>query len=81
MASTKKALSATKKFGKKTYKKVACSKTKLAANAKAKAARKAGKAARVVKNPTGGYCLFTAGTKRKTAVSKAKTRRRKRTKK
>ncbi len=77
MASTKKALSATKKFGRKIYKKVACSKSKLAANAKAKAARKSGKAARVVKNPTGGYCLFTASSKRKPSVARPKSRRRK----
>lgn len=74
----KAALPARKKFGKKTYTKVACSKTKTAANAKAKAARKAGKAARVVKNPAGGHCVFTASSKRK-AVKKAavgRTRRR-----
>jgi hypothetical protein len=77
---TKKALTATKRFGKKTYRKVACSKTKLGATQKAKTARKSGKAARVVKNPNGGYCLYTAG-KKKAAVGKRKTVRRRRTRK
>jgi hypothetical protein len=69
-------LPATKKIGKKTYTKSSCAKTKVAANSKAKAARKSGKAARVVKNPAGGYCLFTAGRKRKKVSSKRRASKR-----
>lgn len=76
---TKAAPPARKKFGKKTYTKVACSKTKTAANAKAKSLRKAGKAARVVKNPLGGACVYAASSKRKVtkvaAVGKPRRRR------
>ncbi len=73
-------LPAKKKIGKKTYTKVACAPTKVAANAKAKALRKAGKAARVLKNPAGGACVFSAA-KKKAAVGKRRrttTRRSKR---
>lgn len=74
----KASLPARKKIGKKTYTKVSCSKLKSGATSKAKAARKAGKAARVLKNPAGGYCLFTAASKRKPAAKVAAVGRRKR---
>lgn len=67
-ASARKAagLTKTKKFAGKTYTKKACSKTKAGATAMAKRARKSGKAARVVKNPsTGSYCLYTRGAAKK----------------
>ena len=76
--SAKASLPARKKFGKKVYTKLSCSKTKAAATAKAKSARKAGKAARVLKNPSGGYCLFTAASKRKPAAKVAAVGRRRR---
>jgi len=76
-----KKLTATKKFGNKSYKRTSCSKTKLGATQKAKSARKAGKAARVVKNPAGGYCLYTAASKKKVAAKVARPRRRKTSKK
>ena len=54
-------LTATKKFAGKTYKKSSCSRLKSAADKTAKNARAKGKAARVVKNPNGGYCVYTRG--------------------
>ncbi len=54
-----KGLAKTRKFSGKTYTKAACSKTKAGAKAKAKALRKAGKRARVVKNPSGGHCVYS----------------------
>lgn len=74
----KASLPARKKIGKKTYTKVACSKLKSALTSKAKAARKAGKAARVLKNPSGGHCLFTAASKRKPVAKVAAVGRRRR---
>jgi len=58
-------LAKTKKFAGKTYTKSSCAKLKTAATKVAKAARAKGKAARVVKNPAGGYCVFTRGAARK----------------
>ncbi len=72
--SAPKSLTKTKKFGKKTYKKTACSLLKLVINMKAKNVRKTGRKARVVKNPAGGYCLFTAGAARKAKVAGTKRR-------
>ncbi len=80
MATIKKKISglpAKKKFGKRTLTKVACAKTKAAANSKAKSLRKAGKAARVVKNPAGGACVYS-GAKKSTAKRKTTIRRRSR---
>ena len=55
----------TKKFGGKTYTKTSCSKKKTDAKKKAERMRKAGKNARVVKNPAGGYCVFGRGSAKK----------------
>ncbi len=76
--SAKASLPARKKIGTKTYTKVACSTFRFAATSKAKAARKAGKAARVLKNPSGGYCVFTAASKCKPAAKVAAVGRRRR---
>ncbi len=70
----KKTLNKTKKFGKKIYKKTDCSKTKSELTTKAKNVRKVGRKARVVKNPAGGWCLFTAGTAKKAKVAGRKRR-------
>lgn len=74
---------ATKKIGKRIYKKVACAKTKTEAKAIAKKLRAAGKAARVVSSKSAGICknaVYSATSKRKASVSgaKRKTTRRKR---
>lgn len=55
----------TKKFGGKTYTKSSCSKLKSAAKKTADNIRSRGKNARVVKNPAGGYCIYTRGASRK----------------
>lgn len=52
-------LAKTKKFAGKTYTKTACSTTVTDARKKADSVRKAGGAARVVKNPKGGACVYT----------------------
>lgn len=59
-----KSLPATVKAFGKTWTKKSCSKTKTAASKTANASRKAGKAAMVKKNPTGGYCTFVRGRKK-----------------
>jgi len=64
IAGAKKSLPQSKKFGGKVYKKAACSRLKSGATKTAKAARAKGKAARVVKNPAGGFCVFTRGAAR-----------------
>lgn len=76
----KKSLPLLKKFGKKTYKKEACSKLKSGATKKAKSLRASGKKARVVKNPAGGYCVFAAGSaSKKVAGTKRRTSPKRRT--
>lgn len=69
---------ATKKIGKRIYKKVSCAKTKTAAKSIAKKLRAAGKAARVVSSKTAGSCKHavysTTAKKRKASVSGRKRR-------
>jgi len=62
-------LTKTKKFAGKTYTKSSCAKLKTAATKVAKAARAKGKNARVVKNPLGGFCVYTRGAARKTKAA------------
>ncbi len=50
-----------KKFGGKTYTKKGCSRLKTEAKKRAKTLRGQGKNARVVKNPKGGYCVYSRG--------------------
>lgn len=52
-------LAKTKKFAGKTYTKTACSTTVTEARKKAVSVRASGGAARVVKNPKGGACVYT----------------------
>lgn len=63
-AAKKKALPASKNFGGRTYKKSSCTRLKSDAKKKAEGLRGKGKCARVLKNPTGGYCVFTSPKKK-----------------
>ena len=64
-----KGLTKTKTIGGKRFTKSTCSSTKTGANSAAKRIRGKGKTARVVKNPTGGYCVYS-GAKSKTKKKK-----------
>lgn len=64
VSGAKKPLPKTKQIGNKTYTKSSCSRLKSAATKAAKTARAKGKRARVLKNPVGGYCVFTRGAAR-----------------
>lgn len=67
MKAKAKALPERKKIGTKTYTRKACGKTKTEASSAAKKIRSTGQNARVLKNPSGGYCIYVAGKKKKTA--------------
>ncbi len=74
------ATAATRKFGKKVYKKVSCSKTKTAAKAVAKKLRAQGKKARVVssKNSTGcKHAVYSTGAAASVGKKRRVRRRRK----
>jgi hypothetical protein len=60
----KKPLGTTVKAFGKTWTKKSCHTTKASANKSAAVSRRAGKAAMVKKNPTGGSCVFVRGKKK-----------------
>lgn len=79
--STHKKVTATparKKFGKKVYTVSACQLDKTEAKKKAESIRSGGKLARLLKNKTGKYCVYTAGST--TGIGKKRRTIRRRTK-